>query len=56
MDDLALTDNGDLTWTTTVDGAEVAAYDVTYQPIVSTSVDDNDGQTTMVRLRRQHDD
>lgn len=44
VDDLALTENGELTWTTTVDGAEVAAYDVTYQPIVSTSVDDNDGQ------------
>ncbi len=44
VDDLALTDNGELTWTTSIDGAEITAYEVTYQPIVSTSVDDNDGQ------------
>ncbi len=44
VDNLALTDNGELTWTTSIAGAEVTAYEVEYQPIVSTSSDDNDGQ------------
>ena len=46
-DNLVLTDGGDLTWQTTIEGADVTAYEVEYQPIVSTSpsaTDDNDAQ------------